>query len=128
MDWKEILTQVTISLLGIVITTVSGYVIALINSKIKDEKMKKILNDALNVVSNGVDFVYQTYVEELKGTDLWDKETMKEASNRAMEYIKVNLTADAKAFITKNGKDIAEWIKEQIEIAIKKSKDKNKGK
>ena len=51
MDWKEILTQVTISLLGIVITTVSGYVIALINSKIKDEKMKKILNDALNVVS-----------------------------------------------------------------------------
>ena len=35
MDWKEILTQVTISLLGIVITTVSGYVIALINSKIK---------------------------------------------------------------------------------------------
>ena len=71
MDWKEILTQVTISLLGIVITVVSGYVIALINS---------------------------------------------------------NLTADAKAFITKNGKDIAEWIKEQIEIAIKKSKDKNKGK
>lgn len=70
MDWKEILTQVTISLLGIVITTVSGYVIALINSKIKNEKMKKILNDALNVVSNGVDFVYQTYVEELKGTDL----------------------------------------------------------
>lgn len=128
MDWKEILTQVTISLLGIVITTVSGYVIALINSKIKDEKMKKILNDALNVVSNGVDFVYQTYVEELKGTDLWDKEAMKEASNRAMEYIKVNLTADAKAFITKNGKDIAEWIKEQIEIAIKKSKDKKQGK
>ena len=122
MDWKEILTQVTISLLGIVITTVSGYVIALINSKIKDEKMKKILNDALNVVSNGVDFVYQTYVEELKGTDLWDKEAMKEASNRAMEYIKANLTADA------NGKDNAEWIKEQIEIAIKKSKDKKQGK
>ena len=45
-----------------------------------------------------------------------------------MEYIKANLTADAKAFITNNGKDIAEWIKEQIEIAIKKSKDKKQGK
>ena len=122
MDWKEILTQVTISLLGIVITTVSGYVIALINSKIKDDKMKKILNDALNVVSNGVDFVYQTYVEGLKGTSLWDENAMKEASNRAMEYIKANLTEDAKTFISKNGKDLAEWIKEQIEIAIQKSK------
>ena len=57
MDWKEILTQVTISLLGIVITTVSGYVIALINSKIKAEKMKKILNDPLNVESNRVNLV-----------------------------------------------------------------------
>ena len=47
---------------------------------------------------------------------------MKEASNRAMEYIKANLTEDAKTFISKNGKDLAEWIKEQIEIAIQKSK------
>lgn len=47
---------------------------------------------------------------------------MKEASNRAMEYVKANLTEDVKAFISKNGKDLAEWIKEQIEIAIQKSK------
>ena len=128
MDWRQILTEIIISILGIVLTAVSGYVMAWISSKIKDEKMKRILNEALQTVSNGVDFVYQTYVEGLKGTSLWDENAMKEASNRAMEYIKANLTADAKAFITKNGKDIAEWIKEQIEIAIKKSKDKKQGK
>lgn len=126
MDWKQILTEVIISILGIVITAVSGYVIAWINSKIKDEKMKRILNDALKIVSNGVDYVYQTYVEELKGTTLWDADAMKEASSRAMEYIKANLTEEAKAFISKNGKDVAEWIKEQIEIAIKKSKDQGR--
>ena len=128
MDWRQILTEIIISILGIVLTAVSGYVMAWISSKIKDEKMKRILNEALQIVSNGVDFVYQTYVEGLKGTSLWDENAMKEASNRAMEYIKANLTADAKAFITNNGKDIAEWIKEQIEIAIKKSKDKKQGK
>ena len=122
MEWRQILTEVIISILGIVITVVSGYIIAWINSKIKDEKIKRILNDALKIVSNGVDYVYQTYVEELKGTTLWDADAMKEASNRAMEYINANLTEEAKAFISKNGKDLAEWIKEQIEIAIQKSK------
>lgn len=126
MDWRQILTEVIISILGIVITVVSGYIIAWINSKIKDEKIKRILNDALNIVSNGVDYVYQTYVEELKGTTLWDADAMKEASSRAMEYINANLTEEAKAFISKNGKDLAEWIKEQIEIAIKKSKDQGR--
>lgn len=126
MDWRQILTEVIISILGIVITVVSGYIIAWINSKIKDEKIKRILNDALKIVSNGVDYVYQTYVEELKGTTLWDADAMKEASSRAMEYINANLTEEAKAFISKNGKDLAEWIKEQIEIAIKKSKDQGR--
>lgn len=126
MDWRQILTEIIISILGIVITVVSGYIIAWINSKIKDEKIKRILNDALNIVSNGVDYVYQTYVEELKGTTLWDADAMKEASSRAMEYINANLTEEAKAFISKNGKDLAEWIKEQIEIAIKKSKDQGR--
>lgn len=126
MEWRQILTEVIISILGIVITVVSGYIIAWINSKIKDEKIKRILNDALKIVSNGVDYVYQTYVEELKGTTLWDADAMKEASSRAMEYINANLTEEAKAFISKNGKDLAEWIKEQIEIAIKKSKDQGR--
>ena len=126
MEWRQILTEVIISILGIVITVVSGYIIAWINSKIKDEKIKRILNDALKIVSNGVDYVYQTYVEKLKGTTLWDADAMKEASNRAMEYINANLTEEAKAFISKNGKDLAEWIKEQIEIAIKKSKDQDR--
>ena len=126
MEWRQILTEVIISILGIVITVVSGYIIAWINSKIKDEKIKRILNDALKIVSNGVDYVYQTYVEELKGTTLWDADAMKEASSRAMEYINANLTEEAKTFISKNGKDLAEWIKEQIEIAIKKSKDQGR--
>lgn len=126
MEWRQILTEVIISILGIVITVVSGYIIAWINSKIKDEKIKRILNDALKIVSNGVDYVYQTYVEELKGTTLWDADAMKEASSRAMEYINANLTEEAKTFISKNGKDLAEWIKEQIEIAIKKSKDQDR--
>lgn len=70
MDWRQILTEIIISILGIVLTAVSGYVMAWISSKIKDEKMKRILNEALQIVSNGVDFVYQTYVEGLKGTSL----------------------------------------------------------
>jgi hypothetical protein len=48
---------------------------------------------------------------------------MQEACDKAIEYINKNLSQDALNYLKENGKDIQEWIKEQIEIAIKKSKD-----
>ena len=56
---------------------------------------------------------------------MWDEKTMKEACDKAVEYINKNLSQDALNYLKENGKDIQEWIKEQIEIAIKKSKDCN---
>lgn len=51
---------------------------------------------------------------------------MKTANEKAVEYIKKNLSADMVKYLQDNGKDITTWIKEQIEIAIKKSKDEGK--
>lgn len=125
MDWNEILTQVILYVIGGVFTLLGGVVTWWISTKVKDEKLKKILNGALEVVSDGVDYVYQTFVQSLKGTDLWDEKAMKEACDKAVEYINKNLSQEALKYLTENGKDIQEWIKEQIEIAIKKSKDCN---
>ena len=123
MDWQNILTQIVLSLVGLVISVGGTWLTYLISKKVKNEDLKNMLSDALKIVQNGVDYTYQTYVEALKGTDFWDKEAMKVAKDKAAEYIRGNLTDEVKKYIESTGKTLEEWIKQQIEIAIKKSKD-----
>lgn len=122
MDWNQILTSVILSIVGIVISILGALISRFISTKIKDDKIKTILNGALDVVNDGVNYVYQTYVQGLKGTSLWDENAMNEASQKALDYIKNNLSADLVNYLNKNGKDLTEWIKEQIEVAIAKDK------
>lgn len=126
MDWQNILTQIVLSLVGLVISVGGTWLTYLISKKVKNEDLKNMLSDALKIVQNGVDYTYQTYVEALKGTDFWDKEAMKVAKDKAAEYIRDNLTDEVKKYIESTGKTLEEWIKQQIEIAIKKSKDSAK--
>ena len=70
MDWTEILTQIIISIIGLVVSGLGALAIYYIKTKVKDEQLQALLSGAHNVVANGVDFVYQTYVSNLKGTSL----------------------------------------------------------
>jgi hypothetical protein len=122
MDWTEILTQVIISVVGLVISGLGALAMYYIKTKVKDEKLQVLLSGAHNVVANGVDFVYQTYVSNLKGTSLWDKEAMENAKAQATKYIENNLSAEMKQYLKSTEKDVVEWIAEQIEITISKDK------
>lgn len=121
--WKEVLTTIILSVTGVIISSVGAFVMAWIRSKIKNEKLAKIIDEAFFIVQDGVSYIYQTYVEGLKGTSLWDKEAMKAANQKAVDYIYNHLSQEAINYITSNGQNIDEWISEQIEIAIKNSKD-----
>lgn len=126
LNWQEIVTQVVLAIIGVFISALGTVITYIVNKKIKDDKAKELLKGALDVVMGGVQYTYQTYVENLKGTSLWDEAAMKTANQKAVEYIKNNLSADMVKYLQDNGKDINTWIKEQIEIAIKKSKDEGK--
>ena len=124
LNWQEIVTQVVLAIIGVFISALGTVITYIVNKKIKDDKAKELLKGALDVVMGGVQYTYQTYVENLKGTSLWDKTAMETANQKAIDYIKNN--ADMVKYLQDNGKDITTWIKEQIEIAIKKSKDEGK--
>jgi 6-phosphogluconate dehydrogenase (decarboxylating) len=81
-----------------------------------------MFDDAYKIIHNGVTYVYQTYVEGLKGTDLWDDVAKQTARQKAFEYIQKNLSAEAIRFLEQNGTVIEEWIQEQIEIAVNQQK------
>lgn len=126
LNWEEIVTQVVLAIVGVFISALGTFITYIVNKKLKDEKARELLKGALDIVMGGVQYTYQTYVENLKGTSLWDKAAMEIANQKAIEYIKNNLSADMVKYLQDNGKDITTWIKEQIEIAIKKSKDEGK--
>ena len=95
MDWQKLVTDIILAVVGAAATGLFTMLMKWVNTKIKDEKIKKLITGALDIVSNGVDYVYQIYVEGLKGTDVWDAEAMQKANSMAVEYIKTRLTQEA---------------------------------
>lgn len=122
MDWQKLVTDIVIWALGLLATSGGAYLVNLIRTKVKNEKIQNILLGAVNIVQDGVDYTYQTFVENMKGTTLWDDAAKEAALNKALDYAKMNLSDKAKNLITKDYGDLETWIKNQIEVAIKKSK------
>lgn len=122
MELKEILTTIILSVIGAIISGIGAFIMAWIRSKIKNEKVAKIIDDAYRIVNEGVMYVYQTYVDSLKGTDLWDDAAKETARQKAFEYINKNLSTEVVNFLEQNGATLKEWIAEQIEIAVQQQK------
>ena len=122
MDWQKLVTDIVIWVLGLLATSGGAYLVNLIRTKVKNEKIQNILLGAINIVQDGVDYTYQTFVENMKGTTLWDDAAKEAALNKAVDYAKTNLSDKAKNLIAKDYGDLEVWIKNQIEVAIKKSK------
>lgn len=122
MDWQKLVTDIVIWALGLLATSGGAYLVNLIRTKVKNEKIQNILLGAINIVQDGVDYTYQTFVENMKGTTLWDDAAKEAALNKAVDYAKTNLSDKAKNLIAKDYGDLEIWIKNQIEVAIKKSK------
>ena len=122
MDWQKLVTDIVIWALGLLATSGGACLVNLIRTKVKNEKIQNILLGAVNIVQDGVDYTYQTFVENMKGTTLWDDTAKEAALNKALDYAKMNLSDKAKSLITKDYGDLETWIKNQIEVAIKKSK------
>lgn len=65
-------------------------------------------DDAYRIINEGVIYVYQTYVEGLKGTDLWDENAKQAAQQKAFDYISKNLSSEIVKFLQQNGTVIEE--------------------
>lgn len=118
MSWQEII----ITIVGTVATALASWLVAwitsLINTKIKDEKVRACLNSALEVVTRTVKVTYQTYVANIKGTDAWTADAQKNALQLAIDAAKTQLTDEVKNYIVQSGLTVDEWLRQQIEAAI----------
>lgn len=118
MNWESILTEVILSVLGVVFTALGGLVSYWISKKIKDDKLRGIMSSLNDVVKKATLEVYQTYVEGLKEKNIFDVEAQKTALSRALKIIETNCTQEVKEWLKSNVSDVQEYLKGLIEAQI----------
>ena len=79
MDIKSILLSIGTTIVFAFISWSLTLLTTWLKSKIKNKKIAEMLSSILNIVTNAVKAVYQTYVESIKGTDEWTVEAQKKA-------------------------------------------------
>lgn len=99
-------------------TWLATVIINWLNSKIKNKEVAAMLTLIVNIVSNAVKATYQTYVENIKGTEAWTSEAQKEALNRALTAAQNQLSADARKFIEEQFGDVDSYLLELIESIL----------
>lgn len=124
MDWQSIIIQIISLVLAALGAWVLAKVKSLINTKIKNEKARAILDSATTVVSNVVKATYQTYVESIKGTDAWTKAAQEKALQDAVTSARSQLSEEVEKYISDNFGDVETWIKSLVETTLYNLKNK----
>ena len=92
--------------------------IKLINNKIKDNEIAKLLSEATSIVTNAVRAVFQTYVESLKANGKFDAQSQTVALTKAKEIALGQMNEDIKNYIIAHYGDLNLWLINQIEATI----------
>lgn len=130
MNWQEIISTVLITVITGAVTAVSSFLIAFIKRKIndlreksEDERTKKLLGLAEDVISTTVDAAQQTIVDSLKKQNNFTQEAAQEVFENVKDKILNTLTEETKKAIEEvSNMDIADYISDKIEAQIAKNK------
>jgi len=119
---STIIFTIVESIAGILFTYLAGYAAVWLKNHVKNEKVKAILTDIQSTVTNSVKITYQTYVENLKKENLFDKEAQAKALAVTKAKVLATLSEDAKTLLISNSQNIEDVITDLIEKAIAEEK------
>ena len=117
-----LLTALGTALTGLLTWAVSLFT-SWLGTKIKNKKFVDYVNQILNITTTAVQATYQSYVESLKGTNMWTKEAQQKALEMALATIKKELSTELLDFINKNFGDINAYLTNLIESVLYKLKN-----
>lgn len=117
-----LLTAFGTALTGLLTWAVSLFT-SWLGTKIKNKKFVDYINQILNITTTAVQATYQSYVESLKGTNMWTKEAQQKALEMALATIKKELSTELLDFINKNFGDINAYLTNLIESVLYKLKN-----
>lgn len=129
MDWQGLLETLIYAMITVGLPIVIGQTVGYIRVK-RDKKVQSINNtyvantliEVTDIIFNVVDTVGQTYVDDLKRKGSFDKESQKEALEKALTQTKALMNEDMTGLVVEKYNDLDEWLRTQIESYIKSGK------
>lgn len=125
---KDLANYIIIWLLGLVGTLITTVLLPClanyIKSKTQNEKLQSMIEELSSVVASSVNYVNQTFVEQLKKDGCFDKEKQQEALAQATSLVFQTLTEKTKQFVQDSNIDLQLLIEKKIESYLFESKNK----
>lgn len=118
MNWQDLV----LSIVSLVLTSLISWAMVelkkWLSKKAKTEKQEQLMTSAVDAVASAVKVVYQTYVEELKGKDMFTREAQAEALAKAKTIAEEQCSQAVKDYINLTFGDFGKWVNIAIETAI----------
>ncbi len=89
-----------------------------ISVKYEGTKFAQISEKILSAITRAVKATYQTYVQEIKGTDAWTKDAQSKALTDALNTAKSQLSEDAMELIEKTYGDVDKYLETEVESTL----------
>lgn len=126
---NEIMNLIETLVVAPLAIAISAFLIALIRqqtakieSSVKDNKVKRLIQIAESAVDQAVTSVTQTYVDGLKKEGAFDSNAQKDAFEKSKQNVRKLLTADAISAVKDAFGDFDEWLETKIEEAVYNNK------
>lgn len=115
--------QLGVLLIGGVITSVVIPALTKwINAKTSSQLLQSVIYELDQTAQQSVNYVQQTFVNQLKIDGKWNSDNQKEALKLAVEVCIQDLSTSTSRFLEREGTNIRELVERHIESRICKSK------
>ena len=125
---SEFFVEYIIPALGILISGLATWLttvgIKWLNSKITNKELAALAEMVVIIATRSVKATYQTYVENIKGTDAWTEEAQKKALHDALDTAKKELSTEVLTYIEKQHGNVDEYLINLIESILYDLKNK----
>lgn len=121
--WNDVLMYIIETVLKLIIMVVIPYVFAQIGKNMKGDIEKKYLALFEKFVEDAVTQVQQTYVDNMKAEDLFDKEAQEKAFNMVKDNVLKMMNERMQTIVMSAVGDFDEYIRNLIEAQVYRMKD-----
>ena len=118
MTWNEVLMNIINTVLRLLVISVIPYLFSLAKAQVKNNKIEKYLGRFEEIVKDAVAQVQQTYVDNMKAENLFDKKAQEEAFDMVRATVLNTVNESMMAVVTEAVGDFEEYLRNKIEAEV----------
>ena len=122
LNWNSVLMYVIETAFKIIVTFGIPYLFAILRAKFKVDKQNKYMNMFEQLVRDAVSQVQQTYVDNMKEENLFDKAAQLRAFNTAKDIVIALTNEKMKKIVVETVGDFEAYLNNKIEAEVYTSK------